>query len=178
MSNTASTYGFTSKASAAVVGNKVSSRANLVPNGPGYDAGGNDQLTSARRRHNALTRRTFARESGLLNLKEMECGRGDGEVVIGLIPNSHGSIDALTETWSDEARAASAAARAAKAKGGDWKKAASQAFSKANPKAGDKALAKRVGRMMRKGHGENGWKPYLNNGLYRAKGMTQFLPNK
>ncbi len=72
MSNTASTYGFTSKASAAVVGNKVSSRANLVPNGPGYDAGGNDQLTSARRRHNAVTRRTYARESGLLNLKEMD----------------------------------------------------------------------------------------------------------
>ncbi len=82
--------------------------------------------------------------------------------MIGLIPNSFGSD--LQETWSDAARAASAAARAAKAKGGDWRKAGARAFLDKSTKAvGDAAIGKRFTRLAKKKGVKNaptgsGWK--------------------
>lgn len=51
-----------------------------------------------------------------------------------------GDYDRLMEKWSDAARAAAAAARRAKSKGHDWRKAARNAF--AGSKAGRAALVK------------------------------------
>ena len=49
------------------------------------------------------------------------------------------ALQALEEAWSDAARAASAAARKAKAKGGDWRMAGRTAFVKAGAPAADPA---------------------------------------
>ena len=71
-----------------------------------------------------------------------------------IIRESEADIRAeLDEAWSDAARAASAAARRAKVKGGDWRKAAKRAYRKkflADPWESRKSLNAAMDRFVRR----------------------------
>ena len=62
-----------------------------------------------------------------------EGSRADWDAVHGKKTAAHATLAQINRKWSREARAASAAARSAKASGDDWKQAGRKAFYKALP---------------------------------------------